>query len=228
MLTFPVNILSPAGGVQFVGAGALSAISSGTALTVNMPGGLVAGDLVVVVTGASSGTELNISSVTTGYAQRINGNNFISGGEECMDIWTKTAGGGEGSATVNFDSSDNMKLGVALAYRNVASITVAPAVNDGDSAAFLTTNNWTDNSGFAVVAWLANRNGANDINLSVAPVDMTQRAFLDGDVLAGGGRQDLHLYAYDLRMASRGSINRTLSVNQSDVAWISGGIGLRA
>lgn len=227
MLTFPVNILSPGAiSIEFVGAGAIAS-TTGSTLVVAMPGGLLAGDIVVIVAGGSSGTSINITTVTTGYTHHIDGNNTLSGGEEAMDIWAKTAAGGEGSASVDFSEGINQKLGVALAYRNVNTVSSsAPAVDYAHGVTSITTNNWTDDVGVAVVAWLNNRDAIADTDITTPPADMTLRVAMDGGIHGGASRPDLLITVYDLVMANRGSINRTQTVNASDMAHIAGGIKL--
>jgi hypothetical protein len=215
---------------ELVGVGTIAAANT-AALSVSMPAGVQAGDLIVIVAGASTGTTLDISSVTTGYTKRIDGHNALAGGEEVLDIWTKTAGVSEGSATVNWTAGTNLKLAVALAYRNVATIVPAPAANVTTGAAQThTTNTWNDDTfGIAIAAWLANNDGANNIDVATPPTGMTARALMDGNIHGGGGRPDLLVSVYDMPMSYRGTISRSQMVTAGapNIAWISGGLELR-
>jgi hypothetical protein len=102
MFTFPVTLFAGAAEFPVVVSTNTSATNASQANhTVNLPGSIVAGNLLIVVASIGTGTAQTVA--ISGFAQL---HNNVSGGDRLI-IFTKTADGSEG-ATINMTTSGNV------------------------------------------------------------------------------------------------------------------------
>jgi len=154
--------------------------------------GVVAGDIIVCCIGHSGGVfgVPSASGFTDIFKQQWANN--------AAGSFYKVAAGGETSATMtaNANNSD-AKFGVAMVFRNAASLTNHNGANSQGSFSPrpLGSQTESDTTSMSMIFNWHNRTGTSDANISVEPVDYTLAARADGSAL-GGAYQDRILSAW--------------------------------
>lgn len=217
---------------MFVGATQSGYGSGGGSTALSLPGGILAGD-IIMVWASTSLNSINVTSGPAGYTQDFGVDYFNDGNDNLLYQWHKVAVGGESSAVVSWNTGSVTYRGmVACVYRNIGTYNAsAPAwkVQGSGVSSTMTSNSFTDApvGGFNVIAWWANRSSLSNIDISTPPSGMTQRGIVDGNT-DPGGRPDVILSVYDQLGVGGGSVSRSQIYDTASAAQICGGATLEA
>lgn len=214
MLLNPYRFVSSGGGVQsFVGATAPTP-SSISSVTLAMPAGVQAGDLLCVIIVRQPNTQ----TVTTpsGWTARVD---FNAGGgpDRRMYVATKIAGASEPSVTFTFSGTGNTASAL-LAYRGVSTVTAGTPYSSSSSATATANAVTMPAAGFVLGAFYANGGGAA-ISVSANPSGMTKRVH----PLATNYAQ---MPVYDQEVSAGTTGARTISWNRASAPTLAVLIGL--
>ena len=183
------------GGVAFVSASAFAFPSSSNNLSLTVPAGIVAGDVVLIFYQNSNTTR----TVTTPSGLTLQLNN--SALNSSIRVYSRVCDGTEPAAWVFAMSSSDRAGAIALLYRGAAGTITVGAVNNTPSGSVMTASSIAAPSAAALVAYSGME--ATGSSATSGPAGMTQRATANGDLVSA--------VAYDESVASGATGSRSIT-----------------
>ncbi len=199
------------------GAGDTNAVGSHT---INLPGSIVAGNLLVIVAGIGSASALTYT--ISGFSQLLSS----TGTNTRLIIWTKTAAGSEG-ATITMSSSANVAASFT-SYQISGWLGIEAAATNG-SGANPNPPNLTPTWATTKTLWLAAQTAfttvGNSLSVSTYPSSFTNGIQSSWSIpITPGGSTGSAQLASEVGSMDPGTF--ALSTG-SGVTWVAGTIGIR-